>query len=106
MTCATCHNPHQQEHANLKLFSKRCMKCHETQDCGQFEHSGARIATNCIDCHMPKRDDKKTKMAVGNALVFPEIRDHYIRVQKDATKMVLEAWAAEDADGEGSEVGE
>lgn len=97
MSCVTCHNPHQQEHANVKLFSKRCMKCHEIQDCGQFEHSGQRIASNCIDCHMPKRKDETTKMSVSDTLVFPEIRDHYIRVQKDATKLVLDSWAAEDA---------
>jgi len=100
MNCATCHNPHRQEHGNSELFSKRCQECHKVQDCGEFEHSGQRIASNCIDCHMPKSKDSKTKMVVGKATVFPEIRDHYIRVQMDATKAVLDAWAEEEKKNE------
>lgn len=97
MNCATCHNPHQQEHGNVQLFSKRCMECHEMEACGQFASSGQRIAKNCIDCHMPKRRDDATTMVVGDDRVFPEIRDHYIRVQRDATKVVLDSWAQEEA---------
>ena len=96
MNCATCHNPHQQEHGNSVLFSKRCQECHKVQDCGQFAISGQRIATNCIDCHMPKSKDNKTKMVVGKKKLFPEIRDHYIRVQMDATKAVLDSWEEEE----------
>jgi hypothetical protein len=97
MNCATCHNPHQNEHANLQLFSQRCMKCHQVEDCGQFPTSGKRIASNCIDCHMPKQKDQKIKMetVAESEAQFPEIRDHFIRIEPTATKQVLETWASE-----------
>jgi len=92
MNCATCHNPHQNEHAQLALFSEKCIKCHQPQACGQFAHSGQRITENCIDCHMPKRQDKKTKMKIGSKQIFPQIRDHYIRINPEATKIILQLW--------------
>ena len=95
MNCASCHNPHQNEHGNLKLFSKRCMECHQPKDCGQFPTSGQRIADNCIDCHMPKRSDENTRFETTEEALFPEIRDHFIRVEKEATRQVLEAWSKE-----------
>ncbi|QEG23777.1 multiheme c-type cytochrome [Mariniblastus fucicola] len=98
MSCATCHNPHQDEHGRLELFSSRCMKCHESSDCGKFPEHGARIESNCIDCHMPKKDDTNLKFETTSASIFPEIRDHFIRIDADATNKVLEAWAAEGAE--------
>jgi len=96
MNCATCHNPHQNEHGNIQLFSDRCMKCHKMQDCGQFAKTGARIATNCIDCHMPKEEDTNLEIETKDQIIFPKVRDHFIRRSKDATKDVLEAWLAEE----------
>jgi hypothetical protein len=95
MNCASCHNPHQNEHGNLKLFSKRCMKCHQPKDCGQFPTSGQRIADNCIDCHMPKQDDQNTRFETTKKEIFPEIRDHFIRIEKEATRQVLDSWSKE-----------
>lgn len=95
MNCATCHNPHQDEHGNIQLFSHRCMKCHKMQDCGQFETSGERIKTNCIDCHMPKKDDTKLEIETEDEVIFPQVRDHYIRVDEDATQELLDAWLTE-----------
>ena len=95
MNCATCHNPHQNEHGNIQLFSDRCMKCHEMEDCGKFEQLGERISTNCIDCHMPKEEDTNIEIQTTDAVVFPKVRDHHIRVT-DETKKILEAWIAEE----------
>ena len=92
MNCATCHNPHQNENGNLALFSKRCIECHAIQDCGQFSVSGERIEENCIDCHMPKKPDETMEFKTSGASIFQEIRDHYIRVEPEATRMVLESW--------------
>ena len=93
MNCATCHNPHQNEHNNLKLFSKRCMKCHQPRDCGQFETSGQQIASNCIDCHMPRQDDTSLKIETTDKNLFPEVRDHFIRIDKAAAEDVLKSWS-------------
>lgn len=93
MNCSSCHNPHQHERGNLALFSKRCMECHEMQDCGEFPSAGDRIGKNCIDCHMPKRVDNSTEFETTEASIFPEVRDHFIRVNPDATRAVWESSA-------------
>jgi len=92
MNCATCHNPHQQEHGKLELFSERCIKCHEPKDCGQFAEQGEKIASNCIDCHMPVKKDKGLKIETTATDLFPEVRDHFIRVDEEATQRVLDDW--------------
>lgn len=92
MNCATCHNPHQQERGNQKLFSERCAKCHELEECGQFANHGERIKSQCIDCHMPVKQDTGLKFETKSANLFPEIRDHFIRVDKEATQKILDAW--------------
>ncbi len=96
MNCATCHNPHRNEHGNVKLFSSRCMKCHEPEHCGQFADSGQRITSNCIGCHMPKQNDENTKMEAADKEFFPEIRDHFIRIEKESSREVLDEWARND----------
>ena len=96
MDCRSCHNPHQHEHGDVKLFSNRCQKCHEMADCGQFPITGNRIADNCIDCHMPKQFDNEAAMTAGAEQIFPEIRDHNIRIHPEATKRVLELWKTTD----------
>lgn len=96
MNCATCHNPHQQERGNLKLFSQRCIKCHEPKHCGQFADQGERIASNCIDCHMSIKEDTGLRIETKSANLFPEIRDHFIRIDNEATQRVLEAWLKEE----------
>lgn len=85
MTCATCHDPHQQERGNLPLFSKRCMTCHELPDCGQssrLDHD--KMRNNCIDCHMPQRRDEKTRLQGAQQASFPLLRDHLIRVDAES----------------------
>lgn len=71
------------------------MECHQPKDCGQFARSGEKITSNCIDCHMPKRNDENTRIETTEKEFFPEIRDHYIRVEQEATQQVLEQWASE-----------
>ena len=95
MNCATCHNPHKHERGMLSLFSQRCMKCHESKDCGKFPEHGKRIESNCIDCHMPKRDDTDIALETSTEIVFPEVRDHFIRIDNESTQRVEEAWKQE-----------
>ena len=93
MNCASCHNPHQDEHGQMELFSQRCMKCHQPKDCGQFPTSGDKIVSNCVDCHMPKRNDEQTRIETSEQDFFPQIRDHFIRVDKASAEEVLKSWA-------------
>ena len=95
MSCATCHNPHQHERGKLDLFSERCMKCHQSEDCGKFTELGRTIESNCIDCHMPKRNDSNLKIETTSEVISPEIRDHFIRVHDKATAKALKSWGKE-----------
>lgn len=62
MDCSTCHNVHVREAGNLKLFSSRCMTCHNavTHDtCTVRGMAGLVLRDNCIDCHMPAQASRK-----------------------------------------------
>jgi hypothetical protein len=90
MTCIDCHDPHHNERGNRKLFSKRCMTCHESEsDCGFFPHDGVDFAENCVDCHMPRRPTEKLRLRSVEGDVFPPLRDHHIRVDEMATRRFM-----------------
>lgn len=89
MTCLDCHNPHQFERGNDRLFSERCLNCHEMPDCGKFEQLGDKLADNCIDCHMLNLDMNDIKLISGDERFVPKMRDHYITVWPEATEEFL-----------------
>ena len=86
MTCIDCHNPHQLERGDLKLFSQRCIKCHEPRSCGMSDSLHDRISENCIECHMPKRESENLRLDTASGSVFPPLRDHFIRIDQNAAK--------------------
>ena len=91
MDCSTCHDTHKQESGNLKLFSSRCLSCHENDnqiDCGKFTSMGTDISDNCIDCHMPKFETANIVIAkLNTADNFPTtMRTHNIAIYSDSTK--------------------
>ncbi len=91
MTCADCHNPHQQERGNMRLFSQRCMECHDAQHCGMAEQIGDRIVENCVDCHMPLRNTEKLKFETAAGKLFPPLRDHHVRIDEMATEEFMKS---------------
>ncbi len=90
MACVECHNPHQNERGQSKLFSQRCLECHQSEHCGMSEQIGPGLADNCIDCHMPKRSTTNLRLETPEGDVFPPLRDHYIRVDQQATDEYLQ----------------
>ncbi|MFN3193160.1 MAG: multiheme c-type cytochrome [Aureliella sp.] len=80
MTCTTCHNPHRHERGDVRLFSERCIECHEPQHCGKFDKLGPAIADNCIDCHMPSVELQDITFHSKDGSQSPSIKDHFIRV--------------------------
>lgn len=80
MTCADCHNPHQNERGNMRLFSGRCIECHAIDECGKFDSLGQSLAENCIDCHMPVRTMEDIIVESKEELFSPRMRDHFIKV--------------------------
>ncbi|MGB7328820.1 MAG: multiheme c-type cytochrome [Rubripirellula sp.] len=96
MTCVDCHNPHHFERGNIALFSQRCMKCHQPQACGMSGEVGDNISSNCIDCHMPFSGSDHLRLDTASESIFPEMRDHYIRIDKQASESFLKRDAIKD----------
>jgi tetratricopeptide (TPR) repeat protein len=91
MTCVDCHNPHANERGNLKLFSDRCLKCHESfEACGLSDHLGAGIAENCVDCHVPQKHDLNMGFDTEEGFQFQQMRDHNIGIYEDVSAGIAE----------------
>ncbi|MFK8114534.1 MAG: multiheme c-type cytochrome [Rubripirellula sp.] len=91
MGCVECHDPHQNERGKMELFSQRCLECHQSEKCGMSETLGASIVDNCVDCHMPKKAGEFLRLDTSEGSIFPPLRDHYIRVDQEATKKFMES---------------
>lgn len=79
MTCSTCHNIHVPQH-DLAALSERCLSCHKVESCGVYPKLGREIASNCIDCHMPKQQTNLIVSDSNGRKVKPKVRNHWIRV--------------------------
>ncbi len=90
MACVDCHNPHRNERHQTALFSSRCLKYHQTLQCGGSERLGDQIRDDCIDCHVPKEATENITLDNAAGTVFPPLRDHHIRVDPKATQRYYE----------------
>ncbi|MGA9981434.1 MAG: c-type cytochrome [Candidatus Sulfotelmatobacter sp.] len=52
--CGTCHDPHNQPLEPIQFFRSKCLSCHAEK----FASSHPDKQSNCIGCHMPRRDAK------------------------------------------------
>ncbi len=89
LRCIDCHSTHQNERGNYQLFSERCQKCHQAENCGAFEKVGSEIRQNCIECHMPMGQDDRMALNRADTTQFPLLRDHYIRNLPNQTELYL-----------------
>ncbi len=78
MTCLTCHNVHVAQH-DLEQFSQRCLTCHKP-DSATFAKPDHKLASNCIDCHMPKQETNLIVFNFAGKQVKPLVRNHLIKV--------------------------
>lgn len=91
MTCVDCHDPHRNERGQSQLFSKQCMACHTSEsDCGFYPQEGIDFSSNCVDCHMPRRPTEQLRLKSVEGDVFPPLRDHFIRIDRDATERFMQ----------------
>lgn len=82
MDCITCHNPHQNASRNLASYSKICMSCHKG-----IEHnattlkttSSSLLASNCVECHMPKKSSNAITFQLSNS---KEMSNYILRTHK------------------------
>ena len=63
--CTTCHNPHGELVQSIAYYRSRCLSCHT----GKFATSHPSGASNCLECHMPRRNAKD-----GGHTVFTDHR--------------------------------
>jgi len=52
MWCGTCHDPHGEPVQPVAFYRVRCLSCHR----GSFSQSHPPKTSNCIPCHMPRRE--------------------------------------------------
>jgi hypothetical protein len=96
MNCSSCHNVHNIEINNPKLFSSKCLNCHggiETAQvkCGFQPPGEMTLENNCIDCHMPVMPSKNIFLQTNDPVKSsPDfVRSHRIAIYKEATDSFL-----------------
>ncbi len=82
LTCSTCHNVHEAQR-DAAAFSGRCLTCHKMENCGMFPKIGPKIATGCIDCHMPVQESNAIVTASNGKRIKARVRSHWIKVYPD-----------------------
>ncbi|MCX2493971.1 multiheme c-type cytochrome [Pedobacter sp. PF22-3] len=82
MTCQSCHNTHENIKGNLKIYSQRCISCHQSTKHSEITLAKGSLSTNCIDCHMPKEPSKLiTFQQAGKDHLSPYLlRSHHIAI--------------------------
>jgi len=79
MNCSTCHNIHAPERPAAE-YSARCLNCHQIKSCDMSKSMGAKIAEDCIDCHMPLESTTAVVSETAGELIRPKMRTHWIKV--------------------------
>ncbi|UII75345.1 hypothetical protein LV716_13925 [Flagellimonas sp. HMM57] len=94
MDCSSCHNPHRKERQNLKLYSQRCMECHqEPEQIHKSSYVKESVSTNnCIDCHMPKLPSSVLTIQSQDLTNIDSllVRTHRIAVYEKASEDLME----------------
>jgi hypothetical protein len=93
MDCSTCHNVHENEFGNTKLFSSRCMTCHnnggEHTQCSLKSTKNIVMNENCVNCHMPVLASNAIKVKTDDQLLPDFLHTHFISIYKEATDEVI-----------------
>ena len=67
LRCTTCHDPHDRASSDHARYEAACLSCH--QSAGAQKACPVSPASNCVECHMPRRE------VGGNG----RFTDHWIR---------------------------
>jgi len=94
MDCATCHNTHINERANLVMYSQKCINCHQNSIHSFTKNAPglkAMLNQNCIDCHMPaKPSDAISVQTSGKGMAVPYlVRSHRITIYPKESEKIL-----------------
>ena len=82
MTCNSCHNTHEDLNGSLKIYSERCISCHQTTKHSQAVQKKGILKDNCIDCHMPNQPSKliSFQLAGSGKTSSYMLRTHHIAI--------------------------
>jgi photosynthetic reaction center cytochrome c subunit len=56
--CGTCHDPHNQPTEPVAYYREKCLSCHASDFGARLTSSHPAKDSDCISCHMPRRDAK------------------------------------------------
>jgi hypothetical protein len=84
MTCTTCHNVHIPQR-DAVAFSSRCLGCHKPESCGMYAKMGSQIASDCVDCHMPRQESSAIVSGTKGVKIRPFVRTHWIKIYSRAS---------------------
>jgi hypothetical protein len=79
MSCSTCHNVHQQER-DLPQLARRCLQCHQVNQCKQAGKTGVHLMEQCVDCHMPNQESNIVRIETATTKYPVPYRNHTIGV--------------------------
>ena len=92
MTCSTCHDVHTPQRDTTAL-SGACQSCHKVEACKMFAKAGPKIASRCVDCHMPNQRSGVISVMGASSMMIPDVRTHAIKIYPDASAAVLRTMA-------------
>lgn len=94
MNCSSCHNVHKEEINEPRLYSERCMTCHQPSHnfCTLTALKQKDLINNCIDCHMPLLPSEKIFLQMNDPdkSAADLVRTHHIAVYPEQTKAFIE----------------
>jgi nitrate/TMAO reductase-like tetraheme cytochrome c subunit len=95
MTCSSCHNVHEIQFEAPKLFSTKCMSCHNSDskiECTINTDKDIELADNCVDCHMPALPSAKLLLQLPNKqALYPDfVRTHRIGIYYNNAREFIE----------------
>lgn len=92
MTCATCHDPHTHEHGDEQRFARRCLTCHQTENCPPVSRAPTELVDRCVTCHMREEAFADITVVAEGQHRTPRMHDHKIRVWQEHSRDLLQQW--------------
>lgn len=90
MTCSTCHDVHWEER-DPETLSRKCRDCHEAVQCRVVAEHGTRLASRCVDCHMPEQGSELVRVDEARRKLSVLYRNHRIAIYPGESERVLGA---------------
>jgi Flp pilus assembly protein TadD len=94
LSCITCHNPHVAPDERRGSGQSACMTCHQQEHCLEQPRLPDAVRTNCVGCHMPKRNKIQVNFDTAKDRLYPAVPrwEHRIAVDRIARDEILLAW--------------